>query len=184
MPCFFGNPLSIAASFCILISSLFLCGCDKPTEALVQGTILLDGKPLVVEQDRRSRKGMAREGLVVVELVSMDSRGRLPVCERAIYDSQNGSFVVPGRRGQGIPPGEYKIVVHQLRNFAEPRSDLLRGKFSADRTPLRCLATLDKQNLVEIDLAEYLGTAAHGSMRPLPPTMHFAQSCSKVPAEI
>jgi hypothetical protein len=93
--------------------------------------------------------------MVVIELVSLNSTGGLSVSERAIYDSLNGTFIVPGKRGKGISAGEYKIVVLQLKNFAEPHSDLLRGKFAEEHTPLRCHATLGETSIVEVELSQY-----------------------------
>jgi len=135
-----------------VLGCLLVCGCGKPsTVAQVQGRILLDGQPLLIEQNDDLEQGM-----VMVELIPQDSQGKLQQSEMAIYDDRDGSFAMPGTNGDGIPPGNYKIVVQQLRSYADLGSDQLKGKFSAKRTPLSCRVNLDEENTVDIELSDFM----------------------------
>ena len=86
--------------------------------------------------------------------------------EMADYDPRDGSFTVPGREGQGIPPGKYRIAVvetlrreaiDQLKNDAKPKlgqkridndTNFLEGQFDAMSSPfVRDLKTSTKLTL-------------------------------------
>ena len=69
--------------------------------------------------------------------------------EMADYDPRHGSFTVPGREGNGIPPGKYRIaIVETLRREA---LDKLKeaSKSNRGQTPIR-----DDTNFLEASFGE------------------------------
>jgi len=129
-----------------------LCGCAQESNiAQVTGTILLDGQPLAMPPST-----LRDQGTIRIEFIPTVASGNLPDPETAIYNDQDGSFRVLGRHGLGIPPGDYKIAVLQLRSHADLGSDLLQRRFSVNRTPLSYHVRLGEENSVEIELSEYI----------------------------
>jgi hypothetical protein len=84
-------------------------GCGKSNAIKVTGKLLQAGKPYVPPTGQR----------VVVTLHVLDAKDAsgqaLPAQEpfRSYYDPNDGSFVVPGPEGYGIPPGKYRISIFQ-----------------------------------------------------------------------
>jgi hypothetical protein len=69
----------------------------------------------------------------------------------ADYDPRDGSFTVPGREGNGIPPGKYRIaVVETLRREAlDQLKEASKSKKRGQQTPIR-----DDTNLLETSFGE------------------------------
>ena len=69
----------------------------------------------------------------------------------ADYDSRDGSFRVPGREGNGIPPGKYRIaVVETIRREAlDKLKEASKSKKRGQQTPIR-----DETNLLEASFGE------------------------------
>jgi hypothetical protein len=69
--------------------------------------------------------------------------------EMAAYDSTDGSFTVPGREGNGIPPGRYRIaIVETLRREALDKLKEV-SKPKRGQTPIR-----DDTNILEASFGE------------------------------
>jgi hypothetical protein len=49
----------------------------------------------------------------------------------AEYNAADGTFQVAGKDRKGMPPGKYRVAIELDKH----RSDLLRGKFDAERSP-------------------------------------------------
>ena len=71
--------------------------------------------------------------------------------EMADYDPRDGSFTVPGREGNGIPPGKYRIaVVETIRREAlDKLKEASKPKKRGQQTPIR-----DDTNLLEASFGE------------------------------
>jgi hypothetical protein len=74
----------------------------------------------------------------------------------------DGTFFVPGPKGRGLPPGDYKIAVKidMLRDpeqtpeeRLQAQEERLQGDFSAEKTPLTCTIAADGEHDLVIDLA-------------------------------
>jgi hypothetical protein len=99
---------------------LGLTGCGERAVA-VHGRIHNNGKPVAVKE-----VGGQKVGQLNIYLLRQD-KDAAP--EQAIVDSTAGTFMVPGPKGNGIPPGTYKITVVWKDSF-EPGPDKLKDVFS------------------------------------------------------
>ena len=122
---------------------LLLCafaGCgdpSRPQTVACEGTLLMNGQPLQVAQ---------REigvGQVAIEFIPAEPAGPAPQTYGAQADAA-GKFSLPG----GIPPGKYKIAVHQWDPY--PNVDKLQGAFSKEKTPL--VREIDGKSPIDIEL--------------------------------
>jgi hypothetical protein len=90
----------------------------------VAGTLTLDGQPI------RLAEG---------DWVRLDLYEANPTVPGESFPANvhpDGSFDVPGKEGEGIPRGEYKVVVRWI-TFQDRSHDRLREVYArADRTPL------------------------------------------------
>ncbi len=69
--------------------------------------------------------------------------------ELANYDARDGSFTVPGREGNGIPPGKYRIAL--VETYLRETVDQIK---KASKPP-RGQKSLDKEaNLLEASFGE------------------------------
>lgn len=94
----------------LLVALALACfGCGNSNAIKVTGKLLQAGQPYVPPAGQR----------VVVTLYVVDvkdaSGKRIPAQEpfRGYYDPKDGTFVVPGPDGHGIPPGQYRISIFQ-----------------------------------------------------------------------
>jgi len=97
----------------------------------------MNGQPLQVAQ---------REigvGQVAIEFIPAEPAGPAPQTYGAQADAA-GKFSLPG----GIPPGKYKIAVHQWDPY--PNVDKLQGAFSKEKTPL--VREIDGKSPIDIEL--------------------------------
>ena len=103
-----------------------------------------DGKPIVVEPGQWVRMDFFE----VNPKVAGES---FPADVEA-----NGSFEVPGKEGDGVPPGKYKVVIRWV-TFQDRNTDRLQGAFAQDKTPL--VYEIEGSKKLTIDLSP----AAKGS---------------------
>jgi hypothetical protein len=68
----------------------------------------------------------------LLELTFLREGGDGPVDPQVAQVAPDGSFVVHGTGGQGIPQGKYKIVVRQWEEY--PNKDVLKGAFDEKNT--------------------------------------------------
>jgi hypothetical protein len=94
----------------LLVALALACfGCGNSNAIKVTGKLLQAGQPYVPPAGQR----------VVVTLYVVDvkdaSGKRIPAQEpfHGYYDPKDGTFVVPGPDGHGIPPGKYRISIFQ-----------------------------------------------------------------------
>src|SRR6516165_3562032 len=84
-------------------------GCGNSNAVKVTGKLLQAGQPYIPQAGQR----------VVVTLHVVDAKDAagkaVPAAEpfQAYYDPKDGTFVVPGPDGYGIPPGKYRISIFQ-----------------------------------------------------------------------
>jgi hypothetical protein len=111
----------------------------------LHGKITRGGQPLQVDKARHG--GYANVELVFVPL---DRAGR----QFTTKAGEDGAFEVLLPEGQTIPPGKYRIAVHQWN--PQPKTDELGGRFSEQNSPIVRDITGGQQELV-IDLASPKG---------------------------
>jgi hypothetical protein len=109
--------------WCACLLALLLSGCGK-SKLKPKGRLLKDGSPLVLKDE---------EEFVHIFFDPVVAEGEKHPGDRyaADYNRDDGTFVVIGKDGTGLPPGKYRITIeHALR-----KNDLLKGKFNAENTP-------------------------------------------------
>jgi hypothetical protein len=127
----------------VVLFLLALSACNRYEPPV--NKLLHDGRPLEVE---------GREvaiGYVAIRLYPLT--GESVAAEPASDDlvEADGTFVILGREGKGVPPGKYRVEVMQYDPYP---TDVLRGRFSKENSPIEVEVTGEKEPL-QIDLAEY-----------------------------
>ena len=96
----------------MVLSALCLAGCGRGDTIWVTGVLQKGGEVYKPPEGRK---------LAIYFCPMKDGTSGQPIgdVEMADYDSNDGSFTVPGREGNGIPPGKYRIaLVETLRREA------------------------------------------------------------------
>ena len=125
---------------------LLFAGCGGGGDKVVRvtGTVSNAGQPLEV---RGRDVGI---GMVQVEFQRLGDNGQPIGGPETVQADAAGAFVVPGPKGQGIPPGKYRIAVRQWDPF--PQVDKLAGRFDPEHTPI--VREIAAAGEVEIDLSK------------------------------
>jgi hypothetical protein len=120
-------------------------GCAPgPPAYKVTGKILKGGQPLAVTEN---------VGRVEVEFVPvLDDSGEAADPQDVEYDQKSGQFTAVGADRRGLPPGKYRLAVHQYDPY--PDNDLLGNRFGADNSPL-VYEIKGNQDIPPIELTAY-----------------------------
>lgn len=126
---------SLARFTAVVTLAAIAIGCGEPkigdAGVKVRGKVVKGGAPLEVP---RRDIGL---GSVELHLIPADPNLEPQVALVA----EDGSFEIVGA-GQGIAPGSYKLAVYQQNEG--PGSDLLKGKFSKETSPISITVPEDK----------------------------------------
>lgn len=96
----------------MMLSALCLAGCGSGDTVWVTGVLQKGGEVYKPPEGRKL-------SLYFCPIKDGTSGRPIGEVEMADYDSNNGTFTVPGREGYGIPPGKYRIaLVETLRREA------------------------------------------------------------------
>lgn len=108
----------------LFVTVMVGCGSSGPPVVAVSGKITRNGEIMAVKpmvgRLTLSFYPVAAEGAAVVEEADLQA---------------DGTFTVPGKNGNGIPPGKYKIAVVWQDDFPTG-PDKLNGKYNQKNTPL------------------------------------------------
>jgi hypothetical protein len=119
----------LCGGFLFLVAALFLLGCGdgyKPKDGVtVTGKVVKGGKPLDVPH--------RDVGLGSVEVLLVPAGNATGATQESSLAKEDGSVRMEGP-GRGITPGKYKLAV--LQHDKGPGSDMLKGAFSPDKTPI------------------------------------------------
>ncbi len=133
--------LFLSAAMCFVAAG---CGDDGEQTVAVRGTLTNAGRPLEVE-GRDLGLGMV---LVQFYQITDDSQQSTDP-EEASVDAE-GNFEVPGRTGNGLPPGKYRIVVRQWDPY--PQVDKLGGRF--DEKNSQIIREITGEEEISIDVSK------------------------------
>lgn len=128
----------------IISVSLLVCvpACSpEPKLAKVKGNLLFNGMPYVAKHN----------GSVSVKFIPIVESGQPSEYAIADVNREDGSFVVLGRAGGGIPPGKYRIVIDQMVIDPPPEVERMNQRFRADTSKIVREVTGD--SAISIDLA-------------------------------
>src|SRR5262249_45096027 len=101
--------------------ALLLAGCGKPM-LKTKGRVVKGGAPFLPGQGE-----FVRVTFVPVVEGSRPARDFFV----AEVDPSTSNFHVSGKDGRGMPPGKYRVAIE----LDHKRSDLLKGKFDAEKSP-------------------------------------------------
>jgi hypothetical protein len=114
---------SLKRSLACLLVSLISVGCGSGF-IKAKGRVLKDGSPYHTPEGA---------GLRIFFVPMGEITGTQYDSFAAVYDSRNGSFVVVGKDGRGLPPGKYRIGLQLMKS----KEDLLGGRLLKN-SPFTC----------------------------------------------
>ncbi len=137
--------------FLVVMTCFALAGCGGGEKLVtVTGKVVEDGQPLAIEE-REYRTG----GGVEVTFYPLDSAGNVAKQAKSYGTTakQDGTFVMDGDQGEGIPAGKYRVALRGQSSSgysptAPSQGDRWGGKFDAGNSPF----TFDIQENQEIVL--------------------------------
>ena len=155
-------------------------GCGNSNAIKVSGKLLKGGQPYVPPAGQR----------VVVTLYVVDAKDAsgkaLPAQEpfQSYYDPKDGTFVVSGPDGYGVPPGKYRISIfqgltregetkahaeHKVRSRNTPRidreTDFFKDAFGPSSSPIVREVTQGAELIVDLDKEMPATAKAHTERR-------------------
>jgi hypothetical protein len=106
----------------ILVAILAVCGCGGSGSYQTRGRLLKGGVPLTV----------AEPDYVRVVLVPLPEDGsKVMDWYVAEFKGIDGTFIVKGKDGKGMPPGKYRVALEHMKG----RKDAFKGAFDAVNSP-------------------------------------------------
>jgi hypothetical protein len=123
--------------FVAALAGLFALGCGKAGFYNARGHVLKAGKPFA----------LANGQVLRIFFAPTDTSGTRYDSFAGSFDPDDGSFVVVGKDGQGLPPGNYQVGLQLM----EKKEDLLGGKLLGPKSGITLDVTSGSNDLV-IDL--------------------------------
>jgi hypothetical protein len=127
-------------------AAFFASGCskEKGTKGVkIKGTVVLNGKPLQFLPEEE----------VIVSLTELESRDKGVIGSAAQAKPPDATFTIDGPKGQGLPPGKYRIIVTS-QIYGGDTGDRFEHLFSNNRPLLVAeIGAEEGQNFV-IDLGK------------------------------
>ena len=127
-------------TICVLVMTIFGCGGSGSYQT--RGRVLKGGAPLTV----------AEPDFVRVVLVPLPEDGtKVLDWYVAEFNGSDGTFIVKGKDGKGMPPGKYRVALEHMQG----RRDAFKGAFDAERSPfiVRVQSASD-EIMVDLDKAK------------------------------
>jgi len=142
--------------FLVVVTCCALGGCGGPggKRVVVKGKIVEGGKPLALPGEEYKR-GMKS---VEVTFYPLDESGKVasnkyPATGKA---GEDGSFILDGDDGKGIPVGKYKAALaHRDSNYRSRKGqgDRWEGKFALDKSNFTFDIQGDQEVVIDIGSA-------------------------------
>lgn len=138
------------------------CGGGGPRRVIVKGRVMEGGKPLELKGDE------FKAGAVGVEVTfyPVDAAGKVDAGKQSYGTRvrEDGTFVLDGELGKGIPVGKYKAALafrDTMYRSPKGQGDRWEGKFALDKTPF----TFDVQDASK-EIVIDVGSAGGGAPGP------------------
>ena len=149
--------------------TLALAGCDMGEKLVtVTGRIVEGGQPLAVaESEYRTGGG------VEVRFVPLDDAGQFARGGTSFATSTqpDGTFVMDGDVGDGIPAGRYRVVLSRrgagsYSPDAQSQGDMYAGKFDLENSPFTFDLQSDQEIVLDLSTAGGAGASESESAEP------------------
>jgi hypothetical protein len=125
-----------------MLLCLFLTGCGGTTFR-AKGRVIKDGYSYLTGPGEGLRIFFTPEG--AKSAAQFDSFA-------AVYDPVDGSFVVTGKDGKGLPPGNYRVGIQLMKS----KEDLLGGRLLGKRSPIVLeVASSWDEIVIDLDQAHF-----------------------------
>lgn len=136
--------------YCIACAAacVSVVGCGGQAGVQVTGKVVDGGQPIVI--------GTYEEGAscLEVDFQPLDEAGNSlsdptrPA--QATYCKEDGSFVLEGYDGTGIPPGKYRVSVRRRGETPNGPGDVWNGKFDGEKSPFVFDVTGKEEIVIDI----------------------------------
>jgi hypothetical protein len=127
----------------LVVIGLFPLGCGDSSRINAKGRIVKGGQPYLAPEGTGFR----------VFFVPLDApEGKHFDSFAAEYNPENGSFLVQGKDGKGLPSGKYRVDLQLMKS----KEDLLGGKLLGKKSPYVVEVTGNRDDLViDLDTAHF-----------------------------
>ena len=127
----------------LFVIGLIPIGCGDSSHIKAKGHIVKGGQPYLVPEGTGFR----------VFFVPLDApEGKHFDSFAAEYNPENGSFLVQGKDGRGLPRGKYRVDLQLMKS----KEDLLGGKLLGKKSPYVLEVTGSSEDLViDLDAAHF-----------------------------
>jgi hypothetical protein len=114
---------SMGRKFLVGVVALMASGCGSSDAVRVSGTLVRDGKPVVVEEGQW------------VQMLFYEVDPKVAGESFPANVGPDGSFDLPGKEGSGIPVGKYKVVIRWVTH-KDRTTDALKDAFTLEKSPI------------------------------------------------
>jgi hypothetical protein len=138
---------SKAIGLLLACAAIATIGCGGEPRYVIKGTVVEGGKPVEFEY--------YEEGGSCVELEFEqvgDYGGSTEIESFSTFAKEDGSFVIDGSDGSGIPAGEYRVSLKKIGDTVNGPDDLWQGAHVGANSQFVYEITADMDNL-KIDVA-------------------------------
>ncbi len=128
-----------------LLACVCLCvvGCSSGSPTFkVSGTLQNDGKPYTAP------KGSS----VLITFVPVELKNMQVDTYPTKMKAEDSSFLVPGREGNGIPPGKYRVALQQMVPGGSDEINAMNERFSSTKSPI--IVEVKDATPIVIDIAK------------------------------
>jgi len=138
-------------SWAILCIAIAGCG-DGITRVTVTGKVVDGGEPYVIPEDEYEEGGCCVE----LEFCHLDESGEFEGDRFSVIAKSDGSFLVDGYEGDGIPLGKYRVALRRPTGemTEDGIDDLFNGKFEPDNSPFEFDITETQKEPIVIDISK------------------------------
>jgi hypothetical protein len=132
----------LTALFCLILALVLPACSTEGKQHKVKGALLHRGEPYLPKH----------KGSVTVIFVP-EAEGDTPADSYvADVNREDGTFVVNGKTGRGIPPGKYRVTINQMVMDAPAEINQMNERFSA--TNSKIIRDIQDETPLRIDLAK------------------------------
>jgi len=134
-------------SWAILCIAIAGCG-DGIKRVQVTGKVVDGGQPYVVPEEEYEEGGCCVE----VEFCPLDESGNFEGHRFSVYAQSDGTFLIDGIDGDGIPAGKYRVGLRRRTGEMNESGsdDLFNGKFEPDNSPFEYDITEAQEIVIDI----------------------------------
>jgi hypothetical protein len=140
----------------LLITSL-LPGCGSNIRA--RGRVVKNGQVFPLK---------AGEGLRIFFVPAESTSESSWETYAAVYNKDDGTFVVAGKNGNGLPPGKYRVALEHVKN----RNDLFKGTYGQKQSPIFCEVAGSQEIVVDLSSPTAPAGGAAPAATPVPQGKH------------